>query len=915
MLDSVPIDLSGDVARSLESAAAAALRDGLNKVVVGHSVSVGAFSVEVLSAVDDPDLHKLILNVNLRYGAENIQTRLHILPSFELERPSVAVAFVNAIKKLVGGIDIPGAKADVVMGADGVPVVLCAITVPLGISALSASGTIEWRPGQGSSPQPTGPITIKYASYTTIFAGVDIGEITGQIPLFGAGNISLSATLALTNGDVTQDALRLTGSVTFDKVANTLTVDTGLFVAGMRLAKSTGVADFRQQSVEVKLAPEGPAAYLPLPAGQAGIYGTACLASGKVSMRLFNSFDLVDAVSVIMLPDSCAADLSLRDRKLAALNSAQCSNPGTDGLLCVAGNVDVVSLFQARSVIRTPLGAFSPILGVHGSTSFADLDVNASLRRIKVSADVKFLRVTVIFPSATGIDADLLRRLLENLLHPSIDLESLLSGNIVVSAERGNSRGESESTTGPPGSNEKNGKTGEERAKEKIGAPAAPVLAAARNKVNAQRGTRLAYSEAGDVIEVMDDGRVMHGNVPYRVSRLDRQGTLGDQRFTVRVHPSRVKELMDGGANGLVLIPYASAFELDDGWYVPMCRGQCGGDKLVAVMVSLNEKSAGDHLLAIPNITGFPEFNSDSYNVVHASLPHLIQRVLTAGPITAEPEIWCGGLIPKSCSVAIYRLKSDSEWSYFGPYRSIPIRKGSFWYDALTTDDPLALIDSTQLSQVLAMSRVNGDGRESAILSRTYNRLLSATVLRNVSAKELTAQQRTLLEIKGAGGLVTLDTRAQKISGGALASLKSSQDGWEPWAAGPRDEPLSLVLEALPPNLASKDLAVIVGPNGHRVVAYPAKEGDANTPWVFSMRDEERACKAIKHTRKELLDQLAVWAEPPSMADPKTGRLRNGTKPELALKSLAEELTHRSSEGSVFLIDPMFLFYASGACP
>lgn len=298
----VSVEISPEEGNTLRNIAAVAFRTQLSKQIENKSIDVGP--VIVIARSVNSEEGGLSLSVDIEYDTFTLPATLQILPTVKLKTLANTDALLRAITSQLGSIEVAGNKVYMVTGVDGIPVVRCTVAMPLDLAGLKASGTMEWRPGKGRKPGFTGPLSLAWATYTPIFSGVDIGDITTEFDPT-TQNIALSASLALTNGDVTRSALRLTGRLAYDKLLRTINTDTGLFVAGMRLARSVGMINMKQKSMESTIAPEGAAAYLPLPEAKVGIYGNACMMSGQASIRLFKSFDLADVASVMILPDCC----------------------------------------------------------------------------------------------------------------------------------------------------------------------------------------------------------------------------------------------------------------------------------------------------------------------------------------------------------------------------------------------------------------------------------------------------------------------------------------------------------------------------------------------------------------------------------------------------------------------------------
>lgn len=909
------VELSPDSGEVLRKAAIEAFRSGLNKLVANKRFEAGPVSVIARSVKAGGGVRDLALAVDIEYGDYPLQATLHLLPTVRLAAPAAADALIGAITRLLPGVEIGGNKVYVLVGADGIPVVRCAIAMPIDLGGLKASGTVEWRPGKDQKPKFSGPISVMWTTYTPIFTGVDLGEITAEFDPSNE-NIALAASVALTSGDVTKEAMRFAGRLVYDKAARTVTADTGLFIGGMRFARSVGVANIKEESFEGKMTPEGAAAYLPLPEAQVGIYGKACMVSGRANIRLFKSFDLANVVAVIVLPDPCgdAKAAEIRQAKLVAFKGERCVHSGRSGLLCVDGKVNVASLFEAGTLIQTPLGAFSPVISVRGDAGFAKLDINASLKRIKVKADVEVVRVTVIFPSATGIDADLLRRLLANLLKPSIDWESLIKGDIVISPNTGKN-GEAEEPDGGSKGDE-NGQKADASARTsgaKAASAATPSQPTALRPTFRGGGIKLGFNSGDLPLQVTDDGKLLQGDSPYYVQAIDKNGVKLPGWFPVRVAQATVKALRSSAQDSLSLVQGALAFEAQDRWYVLMCRGTpCAAGTFIAAPASIDGKSVSENemLRPVPTIAGFIGLDAGSFGVAARTLPRLAQRALADG--AKSPEMVCATTAELKCAAAIFRLQGDQQWSYFpSSYpSSVIVREGSFWHRAIQRLQPaqaMALIAATEYERVVALA-LGPDNAPRALLKRSsgfFGGMLFASRTEK-GAFFLRKDRGTVIEV------------TNNSPGYALRNLEGlyvdDSLGSEPWNAPTGDSPLDKVLQALVVGDESIKLFVAASDKGDRATIRLQAATEADGKLIFAMRYRGRACNAVVKAKAEIATTLGAWSRPANFNDPEAGRIRQGVNLRAVEEELAANLL-RGDSHEPFLIDPMFMFYPAGACP
>ncbi len=113
------------------------------------------------------------------------------------------------------------------------------------------------------------------------------------------------------------------------------------------------------------------------------------------------------------------------------------SNPD----LNMQGTIDAGSLAQFSATLDTDLYLTDPRAGVSGSVDFKlgdiSFDAEATLRRVRLRAEVIGIKASLTVPTLAGIDRSIIKALFEFLLHPSIDLEALAKLNINVSPRSG----------------------------------------------------------------------------------------------------------------------------------------------------------------------------------------------------------------------------------------------------------------------------------------------------------------------------------------------------------------------------------------------------------------------------------------------------------------------------------------------
>lgn len=572
----------------------------------------------------------------------------------------------------------------------------------------------------------------------------------------------------------------------------------------------------------------------------------------------------------------------------------------------MAGKVDVVSLMTSDSVIRTPLGSISPVISVSGDAPFASLDINASLKRIKVKADVGVVRVTVMFPSASGIDAKLLRQLLKNLLKPSIDLDSLAKGDIVISPNTGKS-GEaedfSEKSTDDPSKEKTRTGTENQLPSEAIGhSPHSQKMPPAGGP-----GVRLAFSSGDTPVRVADNGNIMYGDSPYLVRSIDKKGMVREGWFPVRVRvDDTVRALRSSAQDALSLVSSSSAFQLEDDWYILMCRGTpCAANTFLAEPISLNGRPVSPNAKpkTVPAIAGFVGIDEGAWELKN-TLPRLVQRALRSGD---GPEIACATSDAGVCTAAIFRLQGEQLWSYFPssqPY-SVTVNEGSLWHRALTRlpiAQAMQLIDMTRSYQIFALAAGPNDQLR-ALMKRSNSIFGGSLRLFGIQAPPTSSDM--LLEVSN---------NEAPFNFVPLKRFKADDNlsRW-PWSAFATESPLDNVLRELSASDLTNGLSVAANDKGDRATIQVQTPVGDESRLVFAMSYQNRVCTAVAKTSAEIGTILDSWLKPASFTDTQAGRIRQGADLETVRAALPRLLLGPDSV-EPFLIDPLFAFYPSGGC-
>lgn len=157
---------------------------------------------------------------------------------------------------------------------------------------------------------------------------------------------------------------------------------------------------------------------------------------GKASKK-FVGIDLAEVDAAGLLPrPPCSANAKATPETADIERS--CSTPDARGLVCLNGKASLGDIAQAMVKLDSHLLIPSPHAAARISLHrVGDIDIAASSSITKLAATILGFDVAVYLPSLEHVSASTVIDLLSSLLRPSIDLEALLSGKIVISPSHG----------------------------------------------------------------------------------------------------------------------------------------------------------------------------------------------------------------------------------------------------------------------------------------------------------------------------------------------------------------------------------------------------------------------------------------------------------------------------------------------
>lgn len=869
--------------------------------------------------------------VGIQYGSLSVASTLELLPRVRLRPPDVGAIiaqlqhYLEATNKFSvgGGVQL---TPSIVMDAKGIPIIHCAVAVALPGLPVDAQGAVELRPGEHSTLEWIPPFTITSNGWVAVASGIELGKISGTVDPRSPSNFSISANLAAAKGETTNSLLRAEGTLGFQD--RTVTLQTALYLEGAQIMETTGLLDLDEQLVRLEGHATGIAANLPIPDTEIVLNGRQCVLWGKSSVSALKSLHLLSMGAVLVTPNPCDQrnTETLRAIVQHATGNSFCQDSAKNGGFCAFGNVTVGNV-AAHGGVKSAFLALAPTAHLDASIKVARLTLDADIRWIRVEADVHhILSVTLYVPVSEGLDEEYLNRLLAALLRPSIDLDAITKGKIVIApGARGGQvegppeNGDQEAQSNEPG-DDKSSATSDQSGPDggqpnQQGAPQEN-----NNPVASGAGTGVAgvfpSNPTGRALTVADSGQLLWRTAsknaePYKIA-----GITGDRQLDavldqpIFIPPQLIAPLRQ---NSLKLVRDIPFVRLDDGtrWAL-FCttNDKCKTWQFEAHQIS-GSPIAKDPDLSVPKDSVFPPdlawnisvpdlFNPEnSGEVAHLALILLRKPATKPQCLPLSEKLLCDGVLIDP------RDGSSAQW--IGPGRGVnTIDATSLWGQAL---------------------KLLGPGDQKTVVSRTVGQQVS--LLEPGAAGELvamTSQPGSFLLLSIRNGALTM------LCGGAAQSGTDVGSVWKAWEApssGP-DPLLGAMAAGLLEQSAVQNSWRLYVKAHQRIVAEPvlpsavpscplppppAQQKDPTTaPYLFVRADTAPGCEAKVQTLGKITAQLTRWARPPDFRDAGTGRLLSRTRVEDALTQLPAALID-PAKARIFLTDPAFLFPARGNCP
>ena len=418
--ESGALTVNFDVYQALREAIKA--RVDLSKVAASFSgVEVGNIGL----VEDNPET--LTLKGTISYGGIPGDVIVQVLPTFKIS-PQAPQLSTDLLRKFFGPISaLDGVNFYV--GKDGIPAVTANVKVSLPIDAfpLEAGATLSARAGKPI--RFDGPVS--FVTSMWLKAGyVDIGRIRASVDMNKPlEKVTVGASLAFPEGSATYDLAALDTELTISQTE--ISLIGSLKLLSSPLGSATGVWKFKEGMLDIDVSAGEASEIIPLPTGHLTVDGPACAVVGTSSAKLFGA-SLVNVSAGLFLGQSICNVGPAKSSLVVSMIEA-CGERGQAGQVCLRGNANFGEILNAQGMLSARLDKIIPnITGKIDLARLATFDVAVDSARAAFETRVLGFRVNLILPSVDGLDEDFLRKLIENLLKPSIDLSAVLKGDITI---------------------------------------------------------------------------------------------------------------------------------------------------------------------------------------------------------------------------------------------------------------------------------------------------------------------------------------------------------------------------------------------------------------------------------------------------------------------------------------------------
>ncbi len=310
------------------------------------------------------------------------------------------------------------------------------VTVPIGgFSGLSVGAVVEATPT--SSFHFAGPVLVSVPIWIPTGFELDIGNLQAMVDLNALDNFSLGASVALTPGEELYDVFSFDGNLAVNMRESTVSFGGQLSVLRVPVSSVTGKWLIQEGVLRVDTT-SIVGNLLPIPQSHVIVDGPGCAIVGTANAKLVG-IELLQGSAVVLFP--CTGNHTpIPDTAKLVLS---CGSAGNLGRVCVTGQASLGNIAQAMTSFDSSLLTPSPHMRARINVlDISDVSVEASLAMVKLDARLLMIDLSVFLPSLENVNADDVRKLFENMLRPSINLQALLSGKIVISPTSGSGNGE-----------------------------------------------------------------------------------------------------------------------------------------------------------------------------------------------------------------------------------------------------------------------------------------------------------------------------------------------------------------------------------------------------------------------------------------------------------------------------------------
>lgn len=409
----------------------AALRAAASEKLKGKSLNIAGIelgNIEITKA----DEKELGIAGTVSYGGFSGKVEVDILPSLKVKPipPRPEDIGIAVLKQVLGPISAVK-NIELVNSSDGVPALQVEVEVTVPIfdkSDFKAGAVVEAK--AGGKLKFAGPVSITLPIPWIEVWWIAIGRIRSRLDLNKPLNdISIGASLTIIPGEGSYDVIGIDGDLHIRP--KSVQLDSTLSIISIPLGQTTGEWRYSEGMLEVNIGTTNLPDIIPLPSGHLVIDGQACAIAGSASAKLLGA-KIASAGAGLLIGSSVCTVGPPRDPVVANLNQ-RCGARGPIGSICILGDVAFGGI-NGKGIFSSRIDQIMPtITGDIDVAKLATFSVRVNSSLVRLSTSVLGFRLAVVLPNVEGLNEEFLRRLIENLLKPSIDLNALLRGDIKIS--------------------------------------------------------------------------------------------------------------------------------------------------------------------------------------------------------------------------------------------------------------------------------------------------------------------------------------------------------------------------------------------------------------------------------------------------------------------------------------------------